>query len=75
MLLKLCCFLFFLQPGTSSRADDSQASEGKENQTAVPEDISDFYKKIDQEEEDDEVDLSIVSYEINQVHLERLQKR
>lgn len=75
MLLKLCCFLFFLQPGTSSRADDSQASEGKENQMAVPEDISDFYKKIDQEEEDDEVDLSIVSYEINQVHLERLQKR
>lgn len=50
------------------------ATEGTENQSSVPEDISDFYKKLDQDDED-ELDLNVVSYEINQTYLERLQKR
>lgn len=50
------------------------ANEGTENQSSVPEDISDFYKKLDHDE-DDELDINVVSYEINQTYLERLQKR
>lgn len=50
------------------------ATEGTENQSSVPEDISDFYKKLDQDDED-ELDINVVSYEINQTYLERLQKR
>lgn len=61
-------------PGTSRGGEGTLANEGTENQNSVPEDISDFYKKLDQDE-DDELDINVVSYEINQTYLERLQKR
>ena len=39
----------------------------------MPDDIFDFYEKMDRDE--DEVDFKTVSIEINQEHLESLQKR
>nr|CAG4651610.1 EOG090X01LU [Triops cancriformis] len=47
----------------------------KENK-AVPEDISNYYDKIDKDEEDDEdPTLQTVSFEVNQERIETLQKR
>ena len=43
-------------------------------ETTVPNDICDFYDKME-EDEDDENELQTVSFEINQDHLEMLQKR
>ncbi|XP_017475993.1 PREDICTED: DNA excision repair protein haywire isoform X2 [Rhagoletis zephyria] len=43
---------------------------------AVPEDITNFYDKIDNEEEDeDEANLKTVSFEVNQEKIEVIQKR
>ncbi|KAH8234721.1 hypothetical protein KR032_002304 [Drosophila birchii] len=43
---------------------------------AVPEDITDFYEKIDKEEEDeDEANLKTVSFEVAQEKIEVIQKR
>ncbi|CAD7002746.1 unnamed protein product [Ceratitis capitata] len=42
--------------------------------TAVPEDITNFYDKIDNEEED-EANLKTVSFEVNQEKIEVIQKR
>lgn len=46
----------------------------KEADSSVPEDITKFYDKIDNEEEE-EVSLDTVSFEVNQEHIEMLQKR
>lgn len=44
--------------------------------SAVPEDITNFYDKIDNEEEDeDEANLKTVSFEVNQEKIEVIQKR
>lgn len=48
--------------------------EGAEN-GAVPEDITKFYDKIDNEEDEDEANLKTVSFEVNQEKIEVLQKR
>lgn len=42
---------------------------------AVPEDITKFYDKIDNEDEEDEANLKTVSFEVNQEKIEVLQKR
>lgn len=42
---------------------------------AVPDDITNFYEKIDNEEDDEEVNLNTVSFEVNQEKIEILQKR
>ena len=55
------------QPGTSTDNGNSEAEN-------VPGDIFDFYEKMDREE-DDEEDMKVVSFEIDQNHLETLQKR
>jgi DNA excision repair protein ERCC-3 len=53
-------------PGTTDTVTDKRSS--------VPEDIFDFYEKMDRDE-DDETELQTVSFEINQDCLETLQKR
>lgn len=42
---------------------------------AVPDDITNFYEKIDNEDEDEEANLNTVSFEVNQEKIEVLQKR
>ena len=41
----------------------------------MPEDIFELYDKMDKEEEEEESQLKTVSFEINQDHIEVLQKR
>lgn len=43
--------------------------------TTVPEDITNFYEKIDNEDEEEEANLKTVSFEVNQEKIEVLQKR
>ena len=50
--------------------DNQNGAEG----TAVPDDICDFYERMDRDDEDD-AELKTVSFEINQDNLESLQKR
>ncbi|KAI4471633.1 rad25/xp-b dna repair helicase [Holotrichia oblita] len=57
---------FGTKPGTSS--------EPAEN-TTVPDDITNFYDKIDNEEEEEETSLKTVSFEVNQEKIEIIQKR
>ncbi|KAK7498462.1 hypothetical protein BaRGS_00010416 [Batillaria attramentaria] len=61
------------QPGTS--AEDAQ--NGEEKKEEVPEDIFNYYEKMDREEEDEEEEgaLKTVSFEINQENVEDVQKR
>ncbi|XP_077978060.1 general transcription and DNA repair factor IIH helicase/translocase subunit XPB-like [Glandiceps talaboti] len=72
--------LQFNKPGTSnsnsndSTTDDNQQQNGSGDQTTVPKDIFDFYEKIDEEEEENE-DLDTVSFEVNQEHIETIQRR
>ncbi|GAB0091966.1 General transcription and DNA repair factor IIH helicase subunit XPB [Sergentomyia squamirostris] len=42
---------------------------------AVPEDIANYYEKIDNEDEEEDVNLTTVSFEVNQEKIEVLQKR
>lgn len=66
------------QPG-SSQEPDGVAGTVESNTAAVveaanvPEDICAFYEKMDHD--DEETELQTVSFEINQDHLEKLQKR
>lgn len=57
-------------------AGATTAAEGAAGTVAVPEDITDFYEKIDKEEEDeDEANLKTVSFEVAQEKIEVIQKR
>lgn len=63
-----------------NKADGSQtAVEGVSTDMtapiAVPDDITKFYEKIDNEEDEEEVNLNTVSFEVNQEKIEVLQKR
>ena len=72
------------KPGTSNGASNNGAGgsgdgttengDASAPQTKVPEDIFDYYEKLDREDDDD-AELKTVSFEINQDHLENLQKR
>lgn len=55
------------KPGTSTDA----AAE----KTAVPDDITTFYDKMDNEDDEEEIALKTVSFEVNQEKIEVLQKR
>ncbi|KAJ8924835.1 hypothetical protein NQ315_000989 [Exocentrus adspersus] len=61
---------FGAKPGTSS--DQTNNSDGT---TSVPDDITNFYEKMDNEEEDEETALETVSFEVNQEKIEVIQKR
>lgn len=56
---------------TSENKDGTAEAAG---QTVVPDDIAKFYDKIDNEEED-EITLETVSFEVNQEKIEVIQKR
>ena len=62
----------------SQAADSESVQNGEEHadldKCKVPQDIFDFYEKMDRDE-DDETELQTVSFEINQHSLEKLQKR
>lgn len=60
--------------GTTAAA--GATGEGGAAAVAVPDDITDFYEKIDKEEEDeDEANLKTVSFEVAQEKIELIQKR
>ncbi|KAL3284512.1 hypothetical protein HHI36_018670 [Cryptolaemus montrouzieri] len=58
-------------PNFTSNAPE-QSGDGV---TSVPEDITNFYSKIDNEEDDEENALETVSFEVNQEKIEVIQKR
>ncbi|XP_049538957.1 general transcription and DNA repair factor IIH helicase subunit XPB [Anopheles darlingi] len=71
-----------LPPGTSvpgateiDKPTEETAAAGVEAAEAVPEDITNFYDKMDNEEEEEEANLNTVSFEVNQEKIEVLQKR
>ncbi|XP_045462034.1 general transcription and DNA repair factor IIH helicase subunit XPB [Harmonia axyridis] len=57
--------------GTKSGASEQTSEEG----TVVPEDITNFYDKMDNEEDEEENTLQTVSFEVNQEKIEVIQKR
>ncbi|EDW80044.1 uncharacterized protein Dwil_GK12273 [Drosophila willistoni] len=60
----------------TEEAAPSSATTGADGNTAVPDDITNFYEKIDKEEEDeDEANLKTVSFEVAQEKIEVIQKR
>ncbi|XP_064552440.1 general transcription and DNA repair factor IIH helicase subunit XPB [Drosophila montana] len=66
------------EPASTSAAATAGAApaEGAAVAVTVPEDITDFYEKIDKEEEDeDEANLKTVSFEVSQEKIELIQKR
>ncbi|CAH1955968.1 unnamed protein product [Acanthoscelides obtectus] len=56
-------------------AKPTTSSEGQGDGTTVPDDITNFYEKMDNEEDDEEASLQTVSFEVNQEKIEVLQKR
>ncbi|KAL5006778.1 hypothetical protein ScPMuIL_015584 [Solemya velum] len=57
-------------------AGTSATANGEEDNSAVPDDIFDYYDKIDKEDDEDETtDLKTVIFEIKQESIEDLQKR
>lgn len=66
-------------PGSNTAAGTSDQKDGTPATAAVPvpDDIANFYEKIDNEEDDDEDEsnLKTVSFEVNQEKIEVLQKR
>ncbi len=58
------------QPGPSGEP----TAETNGSASVVPDDIYSYYEKIDQDD-DEETELKTVSFEIDQDHLETLQKR
>ena len=58
------------KPGTSGEQNEDSNSQT----LAVPDDIYSYYEKIDQDDEE-EAELKTVSFEIDQDHLEVVQKR
>jgi DNA excision repair protein ERCC-3 len=73
----LYIFQFSSKPGSTSSAPPKDQGNGtsgdqtgsKPADTPVPEDITNFYDKIDKEDEDDDEEavLKTVSFEVNQV--------
>lgn len=63
------------QPGTSQNGQTENGEQQQpQEEEKVPDDIFDFYEKMDRDDEDD-MELKTVSFEINQDNLESLQKR
>lgn len=66
------------KPSSSGKPDESMSVNGGEDgqsKETVPEDIFELYDKMDKEEEEEDSTLKTVSFEINQDHIEVLQKR
>nr|CAD7399598.1 unnamed protein product [Timema cristinae] len=65
------------QPGPAPENPEAPVAEQPNNEATVPEDITNFYEKIDKDDEDDEEEaaLKTVSFEVNQEKIEVIQKR
>lgn len=71
---------FGSKPGTSTATATATSTDTADGTavpgtTAVPDDITNFYEKIDNEEDEDELNLKTVSFEVNQEKIEVIQKR
>ncbi|XP_065339367.1 general transcription and DNA repair factor IIH helicase subunit XPB isoform X2 [Cloeon dipterum] len=64
-------------PAPPPEAGQSSADGGEEAPAVVPEDITNFYEKMDKEDEEDDQEavLKTVSFEVNQEKIEVIQKR
>lgn len=65
-------------PGKSVEKQEAENNRPnvEEGEVVVPEDITDFYNKMDKEDEDKEEEVTeIVSFEVNQEKIEVIQKR
>jgi DNA excision repair protein ERCC-3 len=64
-------------PATTAANGSDKAAETTDlaEIPAVPEDITNFYEKIDNEDDEEEANLKTVSFEVNQEKIEVLQKR
>ncbi|KAL1517370.1 hypothetical protein ABEB36_001140 [Hypothenemus hampei] len=51
------------------------SSNEKSDDATVPDDITNFYEKMDNEEEEEDLNLQTVSFEVNQEKIEVIQKR
>lgn len=60
---------------TISGAVTTTTTAAGERAPDIPEDITKFYDKIDNEEDEDEINLKTVSFEVQQEKIEILQKR
>lgn len=61
---------------TGATTVPEKAETTTQDENTVPEDITKFYDKIDKEDEDDEeIQLKTVSFEVNQEKIEVIQKR
>ncbi|ENN73636.1 hypothetical protein YQE_09882, partial [Dendroctonus ponderosae] len=56
-------------------AKPGPSTEAGAEATNVPDDITNFYEKMDNEDEEDEANLQTVSFEVNQEKIEVIQKR
>lgn len=54
---------------------DDKSISAVDGATVVPDDITNFYDKIDNEDDDETANLNTVSFEVNQEKIEILQKR
>ena len=61
------------RPSDTSGTNATGSNETGDISSVIPEDINDFYEKMDKDE--DETELETVSFEIQQEKLEDLQKR
>ena len=79
MVVVGCCSKVNRPEENGSQTADSESADNGDavanaDKCKVPKDIFDFYEKMDRDE-DDEMELQTVSFEINQDSLEKLQKR
>lgn len=58
-----------------SFGSSAKPNTNEEGSSTVPDDITNFYDKLDNEEDDEEVSLNTVSFEVNQEKIEVIQKR
>lgn len=75
--LKLSLFNQKAQNNTATGQTDDKSSTTVVDAAAVivPDDITNFYEKIDNEEDEDTLNIDTVSFEVNQEKIEVLQKR
>lgn len=65
-----------MQFGKAGPSAEGATEEGQTAKDVVPDDITNFYEKLDKDEDDDEdTSLQTVSFELNQEKIETIQKR
>lgn len=63
------------QPENTAAATTTTDEKPADGATAVPDDITNFYDKIDNEDDEEDLNANTVSFEVNQEKIEVLQKR